>query len=94
MFLQREYLALKFHDIAKSILKESKDRAPDAVVWLQRALTLMDKVNDEAAQDVLKEKVLILHKLPVVFPPAYESGEDMHSSNSRSSLSAVIQANF
>ncbi|RXW17117.1 hypothetical protein EST38_g8741 [Candolleomyces aberdarensis] len=64
----REYLALKFHNIAKFILKGSKDRAPDAVVWLQRALTLMDKANDEAALDVLKEKVLILHKHPVVPP--------------------------
>ncbi|KAJ2928574.1 hypothetical protein H1R20_g8535, partial [Candolleomyces eurysporus] len=64
----REFLALKFHNIAKFILKGSKDRAPDAVVWLQRALTLMDKTNDEAALDVLKEKVLILHKHPVVPP--------------------------
>lgn len=56
---KREYLAVKFHAIGSSMLKESKAQAAESVAWLQRALTLMDKVANETADSVPKARVSV-----------------------------------
>lgn len=60
IILQREYLAARFHNIGSSMLKESKAQAAESVAWLQRALTLMDKVVDETAEGIPKSRVCVI----------------------------------
>ncbi|KAF6758826.1 meiosis protein SPO22/ZIP4 like-domain-containing protein [Ephemerocybe angulata] len=63
----REYLAVKFHAIGRSMLKESKAQAADAVGWLQRALALVDKANDETTGSLAKSKISILRTLALAY---------------------------
>ncbi|KAF6758817.1 meiosis protein SPO22/ZIP4 like-domain-containing protein [Ephemerocybe angulata] len=63
----REYLAVKFHAIGRSMLKEPKAQAADAVGWLQRALALVDKENDETAGSLAKSKISILRTLALAY---------------------------
>jgi hypothetical protein len=63
---KREYLAVKFHAIGSSMLKESKAQAAESVAWLQRALTLMDKVANETADSVPKARVSVILRIPIL----------------------------
>ncbi|KAG6909084.1 hypothetical protein DXG01_002065 [Tephrocybe rancida] len=54
----RQLLASKFHKIGKSILEQPEGTKPsDAVVWLQKAFTLADPLEDNVAPGVAELKV-------------------------------------
>ncbi|KAH6880612.1 hypothetical protein BKA70DRAFT_1378100 [Coprinopsis sp. MPI-PUGE-AT-0042] len=44
----RKYLAVKLHNVGKSLLSDSAKKPSDAVEWLQRAFTLLDKLPEDA----------------------------------------------
>ncbi|KAJ7030194.1 meiosis protein SPO22/ZIP4 like-domain-containing protein [Mycena alexandri] len=64
----RERLACKLHDIGKSVLKSQGDGAAgnedsEAVIWLQRAFAVTDKLDDAAAHAVPELKISILRTM-------------------------------
>lgn len=73
----REYLAVKFHNIGRSMVKDSKSPASDAVVWLQRALTLVDMTDSESNYSLPNTRVSILRTLALAYFTAesYDSAE-------------------
>ncbi|KAF5376865.1 hypothetical protein D9615_007266 [Tricholomella constricta] len=60
----RQLLASKFHQIGKSMLEEPDGTKPaDAVIWLQKAFTLADPLEDNVALGVAELKISILQTL-------------------------------
>ncbi|KAJ7791757.1 meiosis protein SPO22/ZIP4 like-domain-containing protein [Mycena olivaceomarginata] len=64
----RERLACKLHDIGKSVLKTQGDaeagtEGPEAVIWLQKAFAVADKLDDSAAHGAPELKISILRTM-------------------------------
>ncbi|TFK28437.1 hypothetical protein FA15DRAFT_60912 [Coprinopsis marcescibilis] len=60
----RKYLALKVHDIGRSLLGDAGKQALDAVEWLQRSFALLDKLpDDDSAAAIPELKVSMLRTL-------------------------------
>ncbi|TFK38784.1 meiosis protein SPO22/ZIP4 like-domain-containing protein [Crucibulum laeve] len=63
----RELLAFKLHQIGKSMLKgtdeQDRNRAVDAVEWLQKAFSMADQLEDTAAPGVAELKISILRTM-------------------------------
>ncbi|RDB27351.1 TPR repeat-containing protein ZIP4 [Hypsizygus marmoreus] len=60
----RQLLASKFHRIGKSMLEQPDGTKPtDAVVWLQKAFSLADPLEDSVAPGVAELKITVLQAL-------------------------------
>ncbi|KAH6905889.1 meiosis protein SPO22/ZIP4 like-domain-containing protein [Coprinopsis sp. MPI-PUGE-AT-0042] len=60
----RKYLAVKLHNVGKSLLSDSAKKPSDAVEWLQRAFTLLDKLPEDAlGTGIVELKISILRTL-------------------------------
>ncbi|EAU93351.2 hypothetical protein CC1G_04330 [Coprinopsis cinerea okayama7 len=56
----KKYIALKFHNIGRSLLNDDSKHAPDAVGWLQRGFALLDKLpDDDSGSGISEVKVTI-----------------------------------
>jgi len=60
----RQLLASKFHEIGKSMLKEPDITRPaDVVIWLQKAFSLADQLEDAVTPGLAELKISILRTL-------------------------------